>query len=194
MVAWLAEDADLISIRPREPEDQRLFLTQTQQQTVAFVALAAAARPLRRARGLDLVAAAVKRPPFLGTWVAVPSCWPASAPTSTSWRCKREDTPGETRRRRSCALDKTKVEGLTVAAAGQDEVQLVREKDAWRMTAPPAVAADATEADAIVSTLESLELDEIVTESPSDAGRIRPGHAAGHGAGPAGGRAASRWR
>jgi ABC-type uncharacterized transport system involved in gliding motility auxiliary subunit len=39
VVAWLAEDADLISIRPREPEDQRLFLTQTQQQTIAFVAL-----------------------------------------------------------------------------------------------------------------------------------------------------------
>ena len=39
VVAWLAEDADLISIRPREPEDQRLSLTQVQQQTVAFVAL-----------------------------------------------------------------------------------------------------------------------------------------------------------
>lgn len=39
VVAWLAEDADLISIRPREPEDQRLFLSQAQQQTIAFVAL-----------------------------------------------------------------------------------------------------------------------------------------------------------
>jgi ABC-type uncharacterized transport system involved in gliding motility auxiliary subunit len=39
VVAWLAEDADLISIRPREPEDQRMFLTRTQQQTIAFVAL-----------------------------------------------------------------------------------------------------------------------------------------------------------
>jgi gliding motility-associatede transport system auxiliary component len=38
-VAWLAEDADLIAIRPREPEDQRMFLTQTQQQSIAFVAL-----------------------------------------------------------------------------------------------------------------------------------------------------------
>jgi ABC-type uncharacterized transport system involved in gliding motility auxiliary subunit len=38
-VAWLAEDADLISIRPREPEDQRLFLTRGQQQNVALLAL-----------------------------------------------------------------------------------------------------------------------------------------------------------
>lgn len=35
-VAWLAEDADLISIRPREADDQRLFLT-AEQQRVAFL-------------------------------------------------------------------------------------------------------------------------------------------------------------
>jgi ABC-type uncharacterized transport system involved in gliding motility auxiliary subunit len=38
-IAWLAEDADLISIRPREPEDQRMFLTQVQAQTIALIAL-----------------------------------------------------------------------------------------------------------------------------------------------------------
>jgi gliding motility-associatede transport system auxiliary component len=38
-VAWLAEDADLISIRPKEPEDQRMFLTQQQQQTVMWLSL-----------------------------------------------------------------------------------------------------------------------------------------------------------
>jgi len=38
-VAWLAEDVDLISIRPREPEDQRLFLTQAQQQNVTIFSL-----------------------------------------------------------------------------------------------------------------------------------------------------------
>jgi ABC-type uncharacterized transport system involved in gliding motility auxiliary subunit len=38
-VAWLSEDADLIAIRPKEPDDQRMFLTQQQQQNVALVAL-----------------------------------------------------------------------------------------------------------------------------------------------------------
>ena len=37
MVAWLAEDADLISIRPKNPEDQRLVLTQSQQRLAARV-------------------------------------------------------------------------------------------------------------------------------------------------------------
>jgi ABC-type uncharacterized transport system involved in gliding motility auxiliary subunit len=38
-VAWLAQDVDLISIRPKEPEDQRLVLTREQQQNVAILAL-----------------------------------------------------------------------------------------------------------------------------------------------------------
>ena len=38
-VAWLAQDPDLISIRPREPEDQRMFLTQQQQGNVRLVSL-----------------------------------------------------------------------------------------------------------------------------------------------------------
>jgi ABC-type uncharacterized transport system involved in gliding motility auxiliary subunit len=38
-VAWLAEDADLISIRPKEPENQALFLDRQKQQNVAWAAL-----------------------------------------------------------------------------------------------------------------------------------------------------------
>jgi gliding motility-associatede transport system auxiliary component len=38
-VAWLAEDADLISIRPKEAEDQRIFLTREQQSGVAWLTL-----------------------------------------------------------------------------------------------------------------------------------------------------------
>jgi ABC-type uncharacterized transport system involved in gliding motility auxiliary subunit len=38
-VAWLAEDADLISIRPKEPENQALFLSRGVSQNVAWAAL-----------------------------------------------------------------------------------------------------------------------------------------------------------
>jgi gliding motility-associatede transport system auxiliary component len=38
-VAWLAQDADLISIRPKEPDDQRMFLTRQQQQNISLLAL-----------------------------------------------------------------------------------------------------------------------------------------------------------
>ncbi len=38
-IAWLAQDTDLISIRPKEPDDQKLFLTRGQQQLMFVLAL-----------------------------------------------------------------------------------------------------------------------------------------------------------
>ena len=38
-VAWLAQDVDLISIRPKEPDDQRLVLTRDQQQNLFVLAM-----------------------------------------------------------------------------------------------------------------------------------------------------------
>lgn len=38
-VAWLAQDADLISIRPKQPDDQRMFLTREQTQNVFLISL-----------------------------------------------------------------------------------------------------------------------------------------------------------
>jgi ABC-type uncharacterized transport system involved in gliding motility auxiliary subunit len=39
-IAWLAEDADMISIRPREAENQAMFLSRQAQQNIAWLALA----------------------------------------------------------------------------------------------------------------------------------------------------------
>jgi ABC-type uncharacterized transport system involved in gliding motility auxiliary subunit len=38
-VAWLAEDPDLISIRPKEPDDQRMFITEAQQRLMWLTAI-----------------------------------------------------------------------------------------------------------------------------------------------------------
>jgi hypothetical protein len=117
-----------------------------------------------------VVEEAVKRPAFLGTYAAVLVLAGLGAYIYLV-EMKREGEPGETVKEKVFAsLDKEKVSGLTVAAQGQDEIRLVREKDAWRMTAPLQVAADSGEADAIVSTLATLEKDETVVEAPADAG------------------------
>ena len=112
----------------------------------------------------------MKRPPFLGTWIAVAL---AAALGAYVWlvEMKREGGPDAEKKEKVFAgLDESKVEGLTVAAAGADEVHLVKEKDAWRMTAPLQVGADATEADAIVSALEGLEKEATIADAPPDPG------------------------
>ena len=115
---------------------------------------------------MDLVETAVKRPPFLATYVAV-AVLAALGAYIYFVESRREDKP-EKLKEKVFALDKVKVESLALSAPGQEEVQLVRDKDGWRMTAPMAVAADAAEADALVSSLETLEMDEVVAESPPD--------------------------
>ncbi len=39
MVSWLAQDEDLISIRPKTPEDRRIILSQSQQSTLRLIAI-----------------------------------------------------------------------------------------------------------------------------------------------------------
>jgi hypothetical protein len=38
-IAWLSEDTDLISIRPKQPDDQRMFLSRSQRVNVTLLAL-----------------------------------------------------------------------------------------------------------------------------------------------------------
>ena len=64
--------------------------------------------------------AAVKRPPFLGTYVAV-AVLAALGAYIYFVESKREDTAGKAKEK-VFALDKTKVEGLALSAAGQEEV------------------------------------------------------------------------
>jgi hypothetical protein len=71
-------------------------------------------------------------------------------------------------KQKALAFDKPKVAELEIAPRDGEAIRLVKEKDAWRMVAPLQVAADGNEADAMLTSLENLEIDEVVTESPAD--------------------------
>ena len=78
---------------------------------------------------------------------------------------KKEDKPEKTKEK-VLTLDKTKVKELTLAGEGKEEVRLVKDGTSWRMTAPQAAPADAQESESVLSSLEGLEIDEVVTETP----------------------------
>jgi len=65
-------------------------------------------------------------------------------------------------------LARDKVRELTLTPAGGDAIRLVKESGAWRMTAPQAVAAASSEVDALLSSLESLEIDAKVPEPAAE--------------------------
>jgi len=65
-------------------------------------------------------------------------------------------------------LDKAKIESLSIAPRDGEAIKLVKDQGkGWRMTAPMDVAADAAEADGILASLESLEIDDVVAETPA---------------------------
>lgn len=83
---------------------------------------------------------------------------------------KRPEPSEEKPKEKVLAFDRAKVRSITLAPQGADEVRLVKEKDAWRMKAPADVAADAAQVDSLLSTLETLQVEDVVTESPGALG------------------------
>jgi hypothetical protein len=107
----------------------------------------------------------LKKTPFWKTYVAVAVCAGLFAYVYFVER-KREVDP-EKPKEKVFALDKSKVKELDLAPADGPAVRVSKDGDSWRLTAPPpAVAADSGEVEALLTTLESLEVQEVVTESP----------------------------
>jgi hypothetical protein len=79
---------------------------------------------------------------------------------------KKEEKPDTKPKEKVLSLEKAKVKELTLAGAGKEEVKLVKDGTSWRMTAPQAVPADSQESESVLSSLEGLEIDEVVTEAP----------------------------
>jgi hypothetical protein len=111
------------------------------------------------------VAPAVKKTSFWKTWVAVAVCAGLGA-YAYFVESKREEKP-ESPKEKVFALDKSKVKELDLAPSGGPAVHLSKEGEAWSLTAPaPPMAADSGEAESLLTTLETLEVQEVVTESP----------------------------
>lgn len=79
---------------------------------------------------------------------------------------KKEAKPDTKPKEKVLTLDKAKVKELTLAGAGKDEIKLVKDGSSWRLTAPTAAPADSQESESVLSSLEGLEMDEVVTETP----------------------------
>jgi Domain of unknown function (DUF4340) len=110
----------------------------------------------------------MKRSPFLKTYVlaAVAAGFVGYLVFVESKREKGDDKPKE----KVFAVlkdGKDKVKDLTVARPGET-LQLVKGSAGWRLVAPQSVQADASEVEALLSGLESLEVEEVVSETPRD--------------------------
>jgi Domain of unknown function (DUF4340) len=80
---------------------------------------------------------------------------------------KRPEPTEEKPKEKVFTFDRAKVQSITLAPAGAEEVRLVKEKDGWRMKTPADVAADGAQVDSLLSSLDTLQAEEVVTENPA---------------------------
>ena len=81
---------------------------------------------------------------------------------------KREVKPeGEREKVTMLAVDKAKVKEISLGASGQEAVRIVKEGSGWKVVAPFSAAADTAAVDSMLTSLEKVEADEIVSEQPA---------------------------
>jgi Domain of unknown function (DUF4340) len=113
-----------------------------------------------------MVVASMKAPTFWKTYVVLAVAAGLGAYIYFVER-KRPEPTDEKPKEKVFTLDRAKVKGITLAPQGGEEIRLVKDKDSWRMTAPADVAADSAQVDALVSTVETLQTEDVVAENPS---------------------------
>jgi hypothetical protein len=109
----------------------------------------------------------MKKHPFWKTYVAVALAAGLGAYLYFV-ESKREAKPEGEAKEKVFALDKAKVEELSVGPAGGEQVRVVKEGEGWRLAAPLQAPADKSEVDALLSSLETLEMQEVLGETPGD--------------------------
>jgi hypothetical protein len=82
---------------------------------------------------------------------------------------KRPATTEKVKEKVFAGLDRKKIKEISLVPAGGEAVRLVKAGEAWTMTQPLTAPAAANEVDALVSSIESLEIDEVVAETAADA-------------------------
>ena len=110
----------------------------------------------------------MKRPRFLSTYLLVAA---AAGLTAYLYLVESKRPPAEEKQKEKVVAalkdGKDKVKEITLSRGGET-VQLVKGSEGWRLVSPQAVRADQGEVDALLTSLESLEVDEVVGENLGD--------------------------
>jgi hypothetical protein len=113
-----------------------------------------------------VVVAAMKAPTFWRTY-AVAAVAAGLAAYIFLVERKRPEPTEEKPKEKVFTFDRAKVQSITLAPQGGEEVRLVKAKDGWRMKTPADVAADGAQVDSLLSSLDTLQAEEVVTEAPA---------------------------
>jgi hypothetical protein len=81
---------------------------------------------------------------------------------------KKSPDKDEKKKEKVFALTKAKAKELQLQPKGGEAVSVKKDGDKWKLLAPREAPADPNEVDSLLTTLENLETDEVVTETTND--------------------------
>ncbi len=87
------------------------------------------------------------------------------------WFVERKQEPkreGERPKVTLLAVDKAKARQVTLSSSGGDTIQVVKEGAGWKLVSPFAAPADSSAVESMLTSLEKLEADEVVSDQPGD--------------------------
>jgi len=119
----------------------------------------------------------VKLPEFWKTGAAL---LVLAALGSYMWFVERKQEPkreGEREKVTVFAVDKAKAKEISLATAAGETIHVVKEGSGWKVTSPFAAPADTSAVEAMLTSLEKLEADEVVAEraaNPAEFGLDKP--------------------
>src|SRR5687768_4748757 len=79
---------------------------------------------------------------------------------------KKSTAETENAKEKVFTVEKEKVKELGVAKSEGDPVRLVKEGSDWKLTSPAPAPADGAQVDSILSTIQTAEINRVVTEQP----------------------------
>jgi len=110
----------------------------------------------------------VKRQPFLTTYVALAAA--AALGAYLYFVESKRPASSEKTKEKVFKLDKAKVKELSLTPREGEAIRLVKDGGKWRMTAPTDVPADSDAVESMVGSLETTEIDEVVSDKPASLG------------------------
>ncbi len=81
---------------------------------------------------------------------------------------KKPADKDEKKKEKVFVLEKAKAKELSLEPTGGEAVAVKRDGDKWKLTVPREAPADGNEVDSLLTTLENLEMDEVVVENATD--------------------------
>jgi hypothetical protein len=166
-VNWLAQQENLIAIRPKEASDRRITMTGRAVQhggvDVDHRHSGARVSDWR----LHVVAEAVIDAQTSAPLSSCSSSWRGWSATSTTTRRSRPPVP-DTKQKAFSGMTADAIEELQIKAADGETSRVQKSGDQWKLTDPVNADADSNEVSSVTTSLASLDINRVIDENPSN--------------------------